>query len=185
MPWSRSALPAAALLLLVATGLSAPRSGSAASLRSSVFGSGGTPASAAGRRSVGTIAQSTPIGIASAANKAVYAGFWKAYLGVLVPAAVLPTDPLCDALLTGAPNPFRSSTSIAFSLAREGRVSAVVFDLAGEQVRTLFDGTSPPGTYRVVWDGKDDEGRPVPSGLYFFQYRTDSYRSVRKMLMLK
>jgi hypothetical protein len=154
-------------------------------LRSSVIGSAGLPGSSASYRSAGTLAQSTPIGVAGSAEKVLSAGFWGIYPHILWPADVPLTQPFADVLLQNMPNPFRSSTTIVFVLSRSGPVRAEVFDPTGARVRTLCQGTRSPGWYRISWDGKDDHGKPVASGIYFCKYRTDAFQSVKKMLMLK
>jgi predicted nucleotidyltransferase len=69
-------------------------------------------------------------------------------------------------------NPFSSSTTIEFSQPASGRVSLVVYDLAGRRVRTLLDDARPAGRSKTGWDGKDEAGRPVASGVYFVRMKT-------------
>jgi len=77
-------------------------------------------------------------------------------------------------LLGAAPNPFNPATTIRFELAGEvsGPASVRIFDAGGRLVRTLVDGVLPPGAQAVVWDGRNDGGRALGSGIYF--YRVDS-----------
>lgn len=83
------------------------------------------------------------------------------------------------------PNPFNPATSIAFSLDAAGVARVTVYDLAGRLVRTLVDEPRPAGPQTVVWDGRDDEGRAVASGTYFYQLETEGRSEARKAMLLK
>lgn len=87
--------------------------------------------------------------------------------------------------ITNYPNPFNPSTTIAFSLPDEGIVRLSVFNIRGQRVRELIDGSMPRGFHKVVWDGKDNSNRSVSSGLYFVRIETDKTSNVRKIMMLK
>jgi hypothetical protein len=71
-----------------------------------------------------------------------------------------------------APNPFRSRASISFSLARASRVSVDVYDIAGRRVKNLASGNRGAGDHRVVWDGRNESGRSVASGVYVARIET-------------
>jgi hypothetical protein len=89
-------------------------------------------------------------------------------------------------LLAGTPNPFSVSTTIRFSLPRaENRARLVLFDLAGRPVRTLFDGPASAGPAAVTWDGRDDAGRDVADGLYFYRLVTAGGVETRKLTLLR
>ena len=64
-------------------------------------------------------------------------------------------------------------------------VTVSVYNLLGQKVKTLVDDNQPAGTYSVTWDGTDDSGGEVSSGIYFYQIKSDSYTKARKMLLLK
>jgi len=68
--------------------------------------------------------------------------------------------------LHAAPNPFNPRTELVFDLPTASVVHLVLYDLRGRKVRTLVDGSRPAGRQHVVWDGRDDQGRPVASGAY-------------------
>jgi len=73
-------------------------------------------------------------------------------------------------LAPGRPTPFASSTLIAYDLYTAASVRLVVFDAQGRSVRTLVNGaTQMPGSYNVTWDGRDDGGRPVAAGVYWYR----------------
>ena len=82
------------------------------------------------------------------------------------------------------PNPFNPSTTIAYDIAREGRARLDVYDLLGRRVATLVDRIQPVGRYTVVWGGRDDRGRALPSGAYVCRFESGgATASVRLMLV--
>jgi len=83
------------------------------------------------------------------------------------------------------PNPFNPITKIEFSLPREGHVSLKVFNVRGELVRTLVDGNRPAGPQIVEWDGSNDRGHSVASGVYFYETRTAGKSTIQKMALVK
>jgi hypothetical protein len=70
-------------------------------------------------------------------------------------------------------NPFRSAASIQYTVLREGQVGLAVFDGTGRLVKGLVSGRHAPGTYRVTWDGTDDAGRSLASGVYWLRLADD------------
>ena len=83
------------------------------------------------------------------------------------------------------PNPFNASTVVRFSMPHDGRVRLEVFNILGRKVRTLLDDFKPLGLYAVDWDGTDDGGAPVSTGVYFYRIQTADYSKTRSMLLLK
>jgi len=88
-------------------------------------------------------------------------------------------------LLGNTPNPFNPVTTISFDLARAGRVELEVFDASGRRVKSLVDGTRSSGHHEVQWNGTDDGGRVVASGVYHYRLRTDGVEQSRPMVLLK
>ncbi len=89
-------------------------------------------------------------------------------------------------LLQNYPNPFNSSTTIMVRIPGERRVRLEVISLLGQTVRTLLDGWCKPGTYSVVWDGCDDRGGGVASGVYFYRLVSQGEPvQTRKLTILK
>lgn len=89
------------------------------------------------------------------------------------------------ALLGAAfPNPFRGRTSMMLSLPHEGHVRVAVYDLAGRRIRTLIDGQMAAGGQTLVWDGRSDDGRTVPAGLYMVRFDTPSVRQSRRLVLI-
>lgn len=83
------------------------------------------------------------------------------------------------------PNPFNPSTEIQFTLASAQSVSLRVYNLLGQEVRTLVDEARAAGTYTVVWDSRDNNGDAVASGIYFYRMEAGDLVDVRKMSLLK
>jgi hypothetical protein len=90
-------------------------------------------------------------------------------------------------LLQNHPNPFNPTTTIEFSLSgsRPEIATLEVFNVLGQQVRTLLDGPVPPGRHRVIWDGCNAEGRPVAGGVYFYRLKAAEQSQTRKMILLR
>jgi subtilisin family serine protease len=83
------------------------------------------------------------------------------------------------------PNPFNASTSIRFSLDKPGVVTLSIFDLLGRKVRQLHSGKLSAGEHAYVWDGSDDRGSAVTSGIYFYKLTGDEGSQTRRMVLLK
>ena len=83
------------------------------------------------------------------------------------------------------PNPFNASATIEYSLHYGGPVRLEVFDLLGRRVATLIDGVSSPGAYAIQWQGRDDGGNGVPSGVYFYRLSAGGFVETKRMLLLK
>ncbi len=96
--------------------------------------------------------------------------------------------PQAFALAQNYPNPFNPTTTIAFVVPEEaaGRpVQLHIYDLRGRLVRALVDGPRAAGEHRVFWDGADEAGQPVPSGIYIYRMRADGQTFTRKMVLMK
>jgi hypothetical protein len=89
------------------------------------------------------------------------------------------------ALKQNAPNPFTRETGISYSLAAEGRVSVAVYDVAGRRVRTLVDEVMPAGEHSAAWNGRDESGAGVASGIYFVRFQSSGYEFWRKAVLLR
>jgi hypothetical protein len=87
--------------------------------------------------------------------------------------------------LDAHPNPFNPKTTISFDLPQASAVRIVVFDASGRQVRLLASGQWPAGSHAVVWDGRNDGGRSVGSGIYFYAMQAGAWQSQKRMTLLK
>lgn len=141
------------------------------------------------------------VGEASSENYSASSGFWAAPQAQQVVGVE-------EKLITGFnmqetrlfqnfPNPFTYRTSIQYAVAsrqKKGKnlttdyclqTTLKIFDLSGRLVRILVDGPQEPGSYKVNWDGKDNSGKRVAPGVYFYRLITSEYRSVKKLVVLK
>jgi uncharacterized repeat protein (TIGR02543 family) len=83
------------------------------------------------------------------------------------------------------PNPFNPQTTIGFSVKDRGLVSLKVYNVTGQMVRTLVNESLAAGPHKNVWDGRDDGGRPVSSGVYFCKLVANGFSQTEKMVLLK
>ena len=95
-----------------------------------------------------------------------------------------------DLLLQNYPNPFNPETWIPYQLSSDSPVSVSIYDTTGRQVRTLSLGIQSAGFYNsrgraAYWDGRNDAGEHVSSGLYFYQLRTPTFHQTRRLVIVK
>jgi len=83
------------------------------------------------------------------------------------------------------PNPFNASTSIGFDLPKSSGVRIDVYNTLGRKVKTIVDRPFDAGRHAVIWDGRDDDGASVSSGIYFYVIKADEFTKTRKMMLLK
>jgi hypothetical protein len=83
------------------------------------------------------------------------------------------------------PNPFNATTIIRYSLPRDSRVEICLYNILGQKVRILVNEYQTSGYRRIDWDGKDDRGVEVGSGIYFYQVKAGDFSCTRKLLLLK
>jgi flagellar hook assembly protein FlgD len=93
-------------------------------------------------------------------------------------------------LLENYPNPFNPETWIPYQLAVDADVTITIYDVRGNAIRTLDLGHQPAGTYSgrssaAYWDGRNDSGEAVASGLYFYTLSAGDFSATRKMLLRK
>lgn len=146
-----------------------------------IDGGGTTSASGGPYRLSGTIGQ-PDAGVCESGLLTLAGGFW---MGGRIPAGV-EDDPAVPAIAfrisPGAPNPFRNSTCVTVDLPGTRLVDARIHDARGRVVRHLADAVFAPGRHLLVWDGEDDGGRRVASGVYLL--RIDAGQSsVRRTLV--
>jgi hypothetical protein len=83
------------------------------------------------------------------------------------------------------PNPFNPVTNIAFTVPRTAHVRLDVYNVVGQKVKTLVDQEMKPGSYAADWDGTDQSGKAVSSGIYFYRMEAGDFAGMKKMLLLK
>ena len=84
-----------------------------------------------------------------------------------------------------SPNPFNPTTTIRYDLPEESNVKLTVFDIRGQQVLTLQDNVKPPGNYEVKWNGMDQSGKQVSTGVYFCRLQAGTFSQTIKMVYLR
>ncbi|MCI0707844.1 MAG: T9SS type A sorting domain-containing protein [Ignavibacteriae bacterium] len=94
------------------------------------------------------------------------------------------SSPTTIALGANYPNPFNPSTTIPFELPQQTSLSISVYNMLGQQVKTVFAGTLTPGRYNIEWDGTDASGSVVPTGAYFYRLSTNDGQSLTRNMIL-
>lgn len=99
-------------------------------------------------------------------------------------------QPTTFALLQNFPNPFNPETWIPFHLAKDADVTIRIFDIRGQEIRTIHLGQKPAGYYdtkgkAVLWDGRDSYGQEISSGIYFYNLTAGKFHATRKLTIIK
>jgi len=88
-------------------------------------------------------------------------------------------------LFPNFPNPFNLSTNISFYLTYPERIQLTIYSVSGRKVKTLFSGWQSPGVHQLRWDGQDEKGSQVSSGIYFYHLKGLQTEVVRMMNLIK
>jgi len=88
-------------------------------------------------------------------------------------------------LYSNYPNPFNGETTIEFYLPTASTIAIDIYNLLGQKVRTLWNGWHPAGQHQLGWDGRDETGREVVSGVYLYQLKTDTWRQTKKLVLIR
>jgi len=115
-------------------------------------------------------------------NESGMAGSVLAPIPLTKAAAVIPE---AFSLSQNYPNPFNPVTTITFGIPEESDVVIDIYNLMGQKIRTLVSERRQPGCYTVRWDGKNDAGRSLSTGMYICRMRAGSFQQIRKMVLLK
>ncbi len=94
-------------------------------------------------------------------------------------------EPIKKFALNNYPNPFNPTTTISFDLPSDDKIEIEIFNIKGQLVKTLIKETKNAGHYQIVWEGKDNQGKAVGSGVYFTKMKTSKQNLVKKMLLMK
>ncbi len=130
---------------------------------------------------IADLQQGSPVG-GSWTNESRNAYVYESYVDVAVGGEDVP---LTFELAQNYPNPFNPSTVISYSLARDCHVQVVISNILGQMVTTVVDADQTVGLHSAVWNGLDDRGMHVPSGIYLFRVQAGDFAQVRKMVLLK
>ena len=93
--------------------------------------------------------------------------------------------PIDFTLSQNYPNPFNPSTVIKYALPEASFVTLKIYNMLGQEIKTLVSGDKSAGVYNVQWNGKDNYGSPVASGTYIYRIVTGNYAQSNKMILLK
>jgi hypothetical protein len=96
-----------------------------------------------------------------------------------------PEIPISSQLLQNYPNPFNPSTIIRYSLGATGRVTLKIYNLLGQHIRTLVDDFQQRGEYAIPWNGTNEGGIRVASGIYFYRLETGAFTQIKKLLIVR
>jgi hypothetical protein len=122
-------------------------------------------------------------------TRKVYSGFWNPRVVEMSPVEQEEEDlsqlPREFDMQQNYPNPFNPNTLIEYTLPKSTPVKIQVFNILGQDVRVLVDESQEPGYKTVYWDGKDNSGREVGSGIYFYRIVAGSFVKCKKMALLK
>jgi hypothetical protein len=88
-------------------------------------------------------------------------------------------------LSTASPNPFNTQTTIGFTMPKSGNVNIEVYNVKGQLVRSLVNETKATGSHNIIWNGTDQNGQPVSSGVYFYKMDSGKYTATRKVMLVK
>ena len=83
------------------------------------------------------------------------------------------------------PNPFNPTTIIEYTLQKKTQVNLEIYNLLGQKVKTLVNEYQSPGSYRIFWDGKNEQDKTVATGIYFYKFEANGVSQTKKMIMLK
>ncbi len=107
------------------------------------------------------------------------------WIASLDPVAAKATTPATFALTQNYPNPFNAATTIEFQLATPAAVELTMYDAIGQKIRTLVARHLAAGYYRTQWNGRNDAGHTVASGIYFYSLRAGGYLATKQLTLLK
>ena len=93
--------------------------------------------------------------------------------------------PACYALYNNYPNPFNPSTTIRYALKESGHARLVIFNVLGQEVRNLVDKEQAVGLFTVKWDGRNDNGEKVSSGMYFYRLEAGNFVRTKRMMLVQ
>jgi hypothetical protein len=103
-----------------------------------------------------------------------------------------PDEPAAESILSeefdlsqNYPNPANPSSTINFKLPESGKVSLRIFNILGQEVKTLVDEHREAGSYTFIWDGKNNRGLSVPSGIYLYTIKAGDNVVTKKLMLLK
>ena len=153
-------------------------------LDGAVFSSAGGLSGNSAHSLAGSLGQGSPTGESSLGGLTLRSGFW-GMIRVLAGTTDVPSQRIRTTLRPNYPNPFNPSTTIEFVVAETAPVTVEIFDVKGRRVATLIREEFQPGAHQVTWEGTDESGRGLASGIYFCRMQAGDYSRTIKMLLVK
>jgi flagellar hook assembly protein FlgD len=101
------------------------------------------------------------------------------------PHVLFPENPTVFGIAQNMPNPMNSQTLIQYQLPQQCHVHLTIYDITGRAVRKLIDRTEEPGYKSICWDGRNNEGRPLASGVYFYRIQAKDFSCTKQLIMVK
>ncbi|MBN1999417.1 T9SS type A sorting domain-containing protein [candidate division KSB1 bacterium] len=83
------------------------------------------------------------------------------------------------------PNPFNSSTTIEYKVPKNCNVNIQIYNLVGQKIKTLVNTQKEKGEYKIYWDGTDDLGENISTGVYFYKINSGAFHNVKKLLLIR
>ncbi len=83
------------------------------------------------------------------------------------------------------PNPFNPTTTISFSLPYDSQVVLSIYNIKGQKIKTIMKNCLKSGQHNIVWDGQDESGKHISSGIYFGLLETPDFKTTKKMILIK
>ncbi|MGQ0722511.1 MAG: T9SS type A sorting domain-containing protein [Candidatus Eiseniibacteriota bacterium] len=189
MPRSTLGVPFAPLALAGLLGVFDPAVVSAAVTLVRGVVSGGAVDTAAGSYALrATVAEAGVVGGASGGSFSLGQGFWSPvfFLNATdAPEGEAPEIRYANLMHPSFPNPFRNSTTLTFSVERPSHVRLSIYDVGGRRMAVLLDENRPAGRYAEQWDGRDQDGRFVATGVYFSRLEIGSWSDSKRMLRIR
>ncbi len=112
----------------------------------------------------------------------IFGSQWREVSVERQPTAQVPSDYVLE---QNFPNPFNPTTEISYTIPRNGHVTLAIYNAMGQKIATLVDGQQTAGRYRAEWNGMDDNGNRMSSGIYFYRLQADGVSKTMKMVMMK
>jgi len=109
-------------------------------------------------------------------------------LDIQMPHSAAPEEPVPGPhglMLSNFPNPFNPSTTIQYTLAQPGPIRLGIYNLRGQLIRTLVQASQPAGTHQINWDGRDEHGLQVASGIYLASLSSSGRTANHRMMLMK
>ena len=113
---------------------------------------------------------------------------WSVILNVELPPVGIDDNPIVSHVVdlgNNYPNPFNPETTINYSLKENTKISLNIYNIKGEKVKTLVNKLLPAGEHSIIWKGKNDSGKSVTSGVYFYKLKAGEFNCTKKMILMK